>query len=188
MGFFMRRPNLPSFRNVFWPIRLLVSTAANLGSGRSLLSETATMPFSDDATRQIFTYGGCFFAFKTKRSTRSKNALIFQASPYCSSANRFLCGELMRARTRGFLSWFNRSPASCATFRGDTPVVPRVLALTQRHRHKSPCARRPFAEISGSISFSPPEFPFPETVPNFACHFKGSLHDSHWPPIIYKAS
>jgi hypothetical protein len=36
--------------------------------------------------------------------------------------------------------------------------------------------RQPFAEISGSISFSPPVFPFPETVPNFVCHFKGSLH------------
>src|SRR5712691_9565474 len=70
------------------------------------------------------------------------------------------------------------SPASCATCRG-TSVVPRVLVLTHRHLHKSPCARRPFAEISGSISFSPPVFPFPETVPNFVCHFKGSLHLWH---------
>src|SRR5947209_19985601 len=45
------------------------------------------------------------------------------------------------------------SPASCATCRG-TSVVPRVLALTHRHLHKSPCVRQPFAEISGSISFS----------------------------------
>ena len=115
----------------------------------------------------------CFFAFKTKRSKRSKIALIFQASPYRSSANRFLCGELMRAGTRGFLSWFNRSPASCFTCRGGTSVVPRVLAPIHRHRHKSPCARRPFAEIYGSISFSPPEFPFPETVPNFYGSLQG---------------
>src|SRR6267378_365377 len=67
------------------------------------------------------------------------------------------------------------SPASCATCRG-TSVVPQVLVLTRRHLHKSPCARQPFAEISGNISFSPPVFPFPETVPNFVCHFKGSLH------------
>jgi hypothetical protein len=26
-----------------------------------------------------------------------------------------------------------------------------------------------------AIAFSPPVFPFPETVPNFVCHFKGSL-------------
>src|SRR2546429_7498434 len=69
------------------------------------------------------------------------------------------------------------SPASCATCRG-TSVVPRALALTHRHLRKSPSVRQPFAEISGSISFSPPVFPFPETVPNFVCHFKGSLH--HW--------
>src|SRR5437016_4068007 len=67
------------------------------------------------------------------------------------------------------------SPASCATCRG-TSVVPRVLALTHRHLRKSPSVRQPFAEISGSISFSPRVFPFPETVPNFVCHFKGSLH------------
>src|SRR5438094_7747678 len=46
------------------------------------------------------------------------------------------------------------SPASCATCRG-TSGVPRVLALTHRHLHKSPCVRQPFDEISGSISFSP---------------------------------
>src|SRR5437879_13855234 len=67
------------------------------------------------------------------------------------------------------------SPASCATCRG-TSVVPRVLALTHRHLRKSPSVRQPFAEISGNISFSPRVFPFPETVPNFVCHFKGSLH------------
>src|SRR5438552_280548 len=67
------------------------------------------------------------------------------------------------------------SPASCATCTS-TSVVPRVLALAHRHLRKSPSVRQPFAEISGSISFSPPVFPFPETVPNFVCHFKGSLH------------
>src|SRR5260370_21393610 len=67
------------------------------------------------------------------------------------------------------------SPASCATCRG-TSVVPRALALTHRHLRKSPSVRQPLAEISGSISFSPPGVPFPETVPNFVCHFKGSLH------------
>src|SRR6266481_3216067 len=73
------------------------------------------------------------------------------------------------------------SPASCATCRG-TSVVSRVLALTHQHLRKSPSVRQPFAEISGSISFSPPVFPFPETVPNFVCHFKGSLHDWGEPP------
>src|SRR5882757_5622613 len=72
------------------------------------------------------------------------------------------------------------SPASCATCTG-TSVVPRALALTHRHLRKSPSVRQPFAEISGSISFSPPVVPFPETVPNFVCHFKGSLHGSVWP-------
>src|ERR1700686_4843337 len=67
------------------------------------------------------------------------------------------------------------SPASCATCRG-TSVVPRVLAPAHRHLRKSPSVPQPFAEISGSISFSPLVFPFPETVPNFVCHFKGSLH------------
>src|ERR1051325_3188636 len=67
------------------------------------------------------------------------------------------------------------SPASYATCRG-TSVVPRVLAPTHRHLRKSPSVRRPFAEISGSISFSSLWFPFPETVSNFVCHFKGSLH------------
>src|SRR5207244_5884909 len=68
------------------------------------------------------------------------------------------------------------SPASCGTCTG-TSVVPRVLALAHRHLRKSPSVRQPFAEISGSISFSPLVFPFPETVPpNFVCHFKGSLH------------
>src|SRR5258708_24170273 len=66
------------------------------------------------------------------------------------------------------------SPASCATYTG-TSVVPRVLALTHRHLRKSPFLRLPFAEISGSISFSPPVVPFPETVPNFVCHFQRSL-------------
>ncbi len=74
------------------------------------------------------------------------------------------------------------SPASCATCTS-TSVVPRVLALAHRHLRKSPSVRQPFAEISGSISFSPPVFPFPETVPNFVCHFKGSLHEVNWTAI-----
>src|SRR6267378_2122602 len=45
------------------------------------------------------------------------------------------------------------SPASCATCTG-TSVVPRVLALTHRHLHKSPCVRQPFAGISGNTAFS----------------------------------
>src|ERR1700746_587527 len=79
----------------------------------------------------------------------------------------------VRAGPRRLLSWFNH-PASCATCTG-TSVVPRVLALTHRHLHRSPSVRQPFAEISGSISFSSLWFPFPETVSNFVCHFKGSL-------------
>src|SRR5260370_36760013 len=65
-------------------------------------------------------------------------------------------------------------PASCATCRG-TSVVPRVLVLTHRHLHKSPCDRRPFAEISGSISFSPLWFLSRKLCPIFVCQFKGSL-------------
>src|SRR5713226_1609495 len=64
------------------------------------------------------------------------------------------------------------SPASCATCRG-TSVVSRVLALTHQHLRKSPSVRQPFAEISGSISFSPPVFPFPEPVPNFCVSLQG---------------
>src|SRR6266478_9847785 len=45
------------------------------------------------------------------------------------------------------------SPAFGATCRG-TSVVPRVLALTHRRLHKSPCVRQPFVETSGSIAFS----------------------------------
>src|SRR5580658_4878889 len=66
-------------------------------------------------------------------------------------------------------------PASCATCTG-TSVVPQVLALTHRHRHKSPYVRQPFAEISGSISFSPLWFLSRKLCPIFVCHFKGSLH------------
>ena len=65
-------------------------------------------------------------------------------------------------------------PAFCATCRG-TSVVPRVLVLTHRHLHKSPCDRRPFAEISGSISFSPLWFLSRKLCPIFVCQFKGSL-------------
>src|SRR3989442_925589 len=66
------------------------------------------------------------------------------------------------------------SPASCATCRG-TSALPRVLALTHRHLHKSPCVRQPFAEISGNTVSSSPVVPLPETVPIFVCQFKGSL-------------
>ena len=44
-----------------------------------------------------------------------------------------------------------------------------------RRFRTSSSAPRPFVEISGSISFSSLSFPFPETVPNSVCHFKGSL-------------
>src|SRR6267378_357343 len=67
------------------------------------------------------------------------------------------------------------SPASCATCRG-TSSLPRVLALTHRHRHKSPCVRQPFAEISGSIAFSPLWFLSRKLCLIFVCQFKGSLH------------
>src|SRR5712691_11131773 len=67
------------------------------------------------------------------------------------------------------------SPASYATCRV-TSFVPRVLALTHRHLHKSPCVRQPFAEISGSIAFSPLWFLSRKLCPIFMCQFKGSLH------------
>src|SRR6266851_2823655 len=67
------------------------------------------------------------------------------------------------------------SLASCATCTG-TSVVPRVLALTHRHRHKSPCVQQPFAEISGSTAFSSLWFLSRKLCPIFVCHFKGSLH------------
>src|SRR5216684_2643091 len=66
------------------------------------------------------------------------------------------------------------SPASCATCTG-TSVVPRVLALTHRHRHKSPCVRQPFAGISGNTAFSSLWFLSRKLCPIFVCHFKGSL-------------
>src|SRR5260370_888763 len=67
------------------------------------------------------------------------------------------------------------SLASCATCTG-TSVVPRDLALTHRHRHKSPCVQQPFAEISGSTAFSSLWFLSRKLCPIFVCHFKGSLH------------
>src|SRR5216683_1357172 len=67
------------------------------------------------------------------------------------------------------------SPASCATCTG-TSVVPRVLALTHRHLHKSPCVRQPFVEISGSIASSSLWFLSRKLCPIFVCQFKGSLH------------
>src|SRR5260370_32805288 len=67
------------------------------------------------------------------------------------------------------------SPASCATCTG-TSVVPRVLALTHRHLHKSPSVRQPFAGISGNTAFSSLWFLSRKLCPIFVCHFKGSLH------------
>src|SRR2546426_71947 len=59
------------------------------------------------------------------------------------------------------------SPASCATCRG-TSALPRVLALTHRHLHKSPCVRQPFAEISGNTVSSSPVVPLRKLCP-FLC-------------------
>src|SRR5258708_10067286 len=67
------------------------------------------------------------------------------------------------------------SPASCATCRG-TSAAPRVLVLTHRHPHKSPCARHPFVGISGSTAFSSLWFLSRNLCPIFVCHFKCSLH------------
>src|SRR6516165_2880426 len=67
------------------------------------------------------------------------------------------------------------SPASCATCRG-TSVAPRVLVLTLRHPHKSPCARPPSVEISGSTAFSSLWFLSRKLCPIFVCQFKGSFH------------
>src|SRR6266478_3838289 len=75
------------------------------------------------------------------------------------------------------------SPASCATCRG-TSALPRVLALTHRRLHKSPCVRQPFAEISGCISFFPLWFLSRKLCPIFVCQFKGSLHCSRFVPIF----
>src|SRR4029077_798719 len=100
--------------------------------------------------------------------------------PKAASSDGFPCGEPMRACWAAtLLVLVQPSPASCATCRR-TSVVPRVLALTHRHLRKSPFVRQPFVEISGSISFSPLVFPFPEPVPNFVCHFKGSLQQPNW--------
>jgi hypothetical protein len=74
------------------------------------------------------------------------------------------------------------SPASCATCRG-TWVVPRALALTHRHPHKSPCVRRPFAEISGSISYPSTVVPFPETGPYFCVSLQGFTPFGHLFPF-----
>src|SRR6202041_2096351 len=67
------------------------------------------------------------------------------------------------------------SRATCATCLG-TSVVPRVLALTHRHPHKSPCVQRPFVAICGSIAFSSLWFLSRKLCPIFVCQFKGSLH------------
>src|SRR5438445_13510203 len=73
------------------------------------------------------------------------------------------------------------SPASYATCRGTSALL-RVLALTHRHFHKSPCVPRPFAEISGSIAFSSRWFLSRKLCPIFLCQFKGSLHWFNWTP------
>src|SRR6267142_7027640 len=106
-----------------------------------------------------------------------KNPLPESSLPKAASSDGFPCGAQMRACWAvTLLVPVQPSPASCATCTG-TSVVPRALVLTHRHLRKSPFVRQPFAEISGSISLSPPVFPFPETVPTFVCHFKGSLHN-----------
>src|SRR5258708_21823537 len=76
------------------------------------------------------------------------------------------------------------SLASCATCTG-TSVVPRALAVTHRHRHKSPCVQQPFAEISGSTAFSSLWFLSRKLCPIFVCHFKGSLQPRYVrdPPV-----
>jgi hypothetical protein len=58
----------------------------------------------------------------------------------------------------------------------DILVLPPVLALTHQRFRTSSSAPRPFAEISGSIASFSRLLPFPKTVPNLVCHFKGSLH------------
>ena len=75
-----------------------------------------------------------------------------------------------------------------ATTRTGTSVVPRVLALTHRHLHKSPSVRQPFVEISGSIAFSPLWFLSRKLCPIFVCQFKGSLHGFNWTPIFREGS
>src|ERR1700694_1493713 len=105
----------------------------------------------------------------------SKNQPPGSSLPKATSSVGFPCGEQMRACWAAtLLVLVQPSPASYATCRG-TSVVPRVLALTHRHRHKSPCVRQPFAEISGNISFSPLWFLSRKLCPIFVCHFKGSL-------------
>src|SRR5229473_2284765 len=109
-----------------------------------------------------------------------KNPPPGSSLPKAASSDGFPCGEPMRACWAAtLLVLVQPSPASCATCRG-TSVVPRVLAPAHQHLRKSPSVRQPFAEISGSISFSPLVFPFPETVPNFVCHFKGAVHGFNW--------
>src|SRR5437879_4536518 len=96
--------------------------------------------------------------------------------PKAACSDGCLCGGLMRACSAAtLLVLVQPSPASCATCRG-TSALPRVLAPTHRHLHKSPCVRQPFAEISGNTVSSSPVVPLPETVPIFVCQFKGSLH------------
>src|ERR1700722_4928497 len=57
--------------------------------------------------------------------------------PKVASSDRFPCGERTRAGWAAtLLVLAQSSPVFCATCTG-TSVVPRVLALTHRHRHKS---------------------------------------------------
>src|SRR5229473_1341319 len=105
-----------------------------------------------------------------------KNPPPGSSLPKAASSGGFPCGELMRACWAAtLLVLVPPSPASCATCTG-TSVVPRVLALTHRHRHKSPCVRQPFAGISGNTAFSSLWFLSRKLCPIFVCHFKGSLH------------
>src|SRR5260370_3777351 len=95
--------------------------------------------------------------------------------PKAASSGGFPCGELMRACWAAtLLVLVPPSLASCATCTG-TSVVPRVLALTHRHRHKSPCVQPPFAEISGRTAFSSLWFLSRKLCPIFVCPFKRSL-------------
>src|ERR1700726_1025010 len=108
--------------------------------------------------------------------------------PKAASSDGFPCGELMRACWAATLLVLAQpSPASYATCTS-TSVVPRVLALTHRHLHKSPSVRQPFVEISGSIAFSPLWFLSRKLCPIFVCQFKGSLHGFNWTPIFREGS
>ena len=88
------------------------------------------------------------------------------------------CGERMRACWAATLFVLVQpSPAFCATCRG-TSVVPRVLALTRRHFHKSPCAPYFCVSVQGftppsiGLCFGPCDRFFHQGV---ECHFRRTL-------------